>query len=220
MTLQYTGLLLSLLLSTVGASALSLDVKGGFNLSTLRGTTIDSTVDVGFEKTPTPALTGGVALNYLPKEHLSVQLELLLAQKGTEFTKKVGAMQEQMDAEYLYLTVPLLCKGMMDIGAVKAGVFVGVAPSLLLLSDYERSLDDPENPASEYDITTPTTDSTERFDLGFVSGFELEVPRTKGAIVLDIRHTLGLLPVEFNGAVEGRHWSFSTMVGYRFSLGR
>ncbi len=47
------------------------DIKGGLNIGTMFGTTVDDLVENGFDKTPTPAITGGVGVELAFSEKVS-----------------------------------------------------------------------------------------------------------------------------------------------------
>ncbi len=219
MNQQVKATLITLILtSSIYSLELNLDVKGGLNLATMFGKTVDSLIDNGFDKTPTPAFCGGVGLELQFTERFSLQPELLLSMKGTEFTKKEGDVQEQMDAEYLYLSMPILCKGNFSIGKVGLNPFAGVVPAINIMSDFEMSLEDPNNPDNQYDITVDTKDNIRSTDIGLTAGLELEFPLKKGSILFDVRNTTSLLNTEFKPEVDAYHTVFSFMTGYRFSL--
>lgn len=213
------AVLISLLAATAGFSLeLNLDVKGGLNLATMFGETVDSLIDEGFDKTPTPAFTGGIGLELVFTDRFSLQPELLLSMKGTEFTRKESGVQEQMDAEYLYLSLPILCK--MNFSAGKFGInpFAGVVPAVNVLSDFEKSREDTGNPAGEYDITVDTRDNVRSGDIAVSAGVELEIPLGRGALLFDLRNTTSLLNTEFKPDVDAYHTMFSLLTGYRFPL--
>ncbi len=138
--------------------------------------------------------------------------------KGTEFTKKDGDIQKQMDSEYLYLGVSILGKGTFSIGKVGLNPFGGIIPSVNILSDYEESRVDPSNPLSEYDVTVDTKERVRTLDLGITAGVEIEIPLKRGALLWDMRNTTSVLNAEFNPRVEAYHTAFSFMIGYRFGL--
>ncbi len=197
---------------------INLDVKGGLNIATMFGKPVDSLVDLGFKKTPTPGFCGGIGLELILTEQFSLQPELLLSMKGTEFTKIEGDIEEQMDSEYLYLTLPVICKGNFNIRKVGLNPFAGVVPALNIMSDYETSRVDLKNPDSDYDITVNTTESVQRVKLGVVAGLELEIHLKTGSVILDIRNTMSLLETEFSPSFDAYHTVLSVMAGYRFSL--
>ncbi len=138
--------------------------------------------------------------------------------KGTEFTKKVGDIQEQMDAEYLYLSLPILCKLSFSAGSLELSPFAGVVPAVRIGSDFEKSRIDSSNPQSEFDITVDTKDATRVADFGMTAGFELMIPMKKGAILFDFRNTTSFLKTQFSPEVDAYHTGFSIMTGYRFSF--
>ncbi len=123
MNQKFSTLLFTVLSATYLFSAdLNVDIKGGLNLATMFSESVDSLIEDGFDKTPTPGFCGGVALEFQLSEKFSIQPELLLSMKGTEFTKKVGDIQEQMDAEYIYASLPVLVKLNRSIGRVELNI--------------------------------------------------------------------------------------------------
>ncbi len=209
---------IALTATVINSAELNFDIKGGLNLATMFSESIYSLIDDGFDKTPTPAFCGGIGLELSLSERFSIQPELLLTMKGTEFTKKVGDIQEQMDAEYIYLCLPVLLKMNRPIGKLIVHPFIGVVPSLLIISDFEKSRSDLNNPSSDYDITVDTKDRIRSGDFGIAVGLETEIPLRVGSLLFDIRNTTSILDTEFNPTVNGYHTVFSFMAGYRFSF--
>lgn len=197
---------------------LQLNLKAGLNIATLYGVSIDSLEESGYERTPTPGLTGGIGLDIGITNRFSVEPELLLTMKGTEFTKEKDGVTNQFDVEYIYLTMPILLKKRFALSRMGLHLFVGPAPSINLTSNYEMSLEGTANPDDEYDVTIDTKDITADTDIGIVAGLGVEIPLGPGKLTIDARNIIGLKETRLYYDIWGSHSVFTLMAGYGFEL--
>lgn len=204
----------------VQARDIRLNLKTGLNIATLYGVSIDSLQDLGYKKTPTPGISGGVGLDITLTNRLSIEPELLLTMKGTEFTKNSNGVTDQFDVEYIYLSMPIIFKRRFEFDTFSLHLFIGPVPSLHLTSNFEMSLEGTADPDDEYDVSFDTKDITTNTDLGIVAGIGAEIPFGPGVIVVDARNTIGLRETRLYYDIWGSHSVFTLMAGYGFSLGK
>lgn len=218
--MKRVALALLLTIMVTHAIDLQLNLKAGLNIATLYGVSMDSLIDNGYDRTPTPGLCGGIGLDIGLTNHLSIEPELLLTMKGTEFTKEKDGVTDQFDVEYIYLSMPILLKKNFKLSKIGLHILVGPAPSINLTSNYETSLEGTGDPSKEYDVTYDTKDITTDTDISLVAGFGLEIPLGPGNLTIDARNSIGFRDTRLYHDIWGSHSVFTLMAGYGFELGK
>lgn len=219
-TTKIALLLLLLAYSLTFSLELSLGVKGGLNIATMQGVSLDSMEDLEYKKTPTPAFTGGVALKFSIKETVAIQSEILVSMQGCEFTKEKDGIKDQMDVEYTFLAFPILFKKEFPLEKSRLNLIFGGAPSLNLSSNFEMSLEGTADPEDEYDLEFETKEMTAKTDMGIVVGIGSDIYLGKGDLTVELRHTVGVRDSRLYGSLIGTHNTSALMVGYQFNLKR
>ena len=189
-------------------------VKGGMNLSSLRGDDIDlieQDLGVGIDTRVGFAAGGFVSIS--PHEMFAIQPEFIMfSQKGS--SSDLGGVDFHFILDYL--DVPILAKLMIPTqSSVAPNIFAGPAMSFNLRSKLKA--EGPEGSA-EIDLKEAGWD-TKAVDFGFVFGGGLDVGAGMSKLTFDLRYTLGLTKVwevQDYGEVDARNGAFSFMVGYSF----
>jgi len=183
------ALLVAALLTPAIASAQPAEPRQGTRLG-FRGGINFADLDTDGASSESIHATGGFVLGAFITSSvgplLSLQPELLLTWKGGETDEVLGS---QAKVRLTYLEVPILLKLSPSRGRVRPAFLVGPAISLLLDGNSRA-----RTPFGT--VESDITDEIETLDLGLVFGGSLEVGAGRGAVVVDIRYTLGLLDID------------------------
>ncbi len=196
--------------SVAASTTFDLGLKVGGGMSRLNIEDFD--MKAGFD--------GGAFFNVKFNPKLSIQTEILYAQKGTKFSLLGGEIKWKLD----YIEIPILVKQRVSTaGNVKPVFFAG--PAIAILTSAKRisssaGTDEEEDIKEEFEST----------DIGLAVGAGIDwLMGTSGILVMDLRFTVSLTN---NSAAESassvgfyvgdqslRNWNITFMVGYGFQLG-
>ncbi len=179
------------------AGEIGFGVKGGLNISDLYGEDVSSVAyRLGF------CGGGFVALDF--GQVFAFQPEVLYSMKGGEVAN-VGGVDVTMVLHYI--EVPLIAKLVLPLeGGVLPNVFVG--PTFgIALSGLTRA-------EGFWGVQETSIDDLNPVDVGMAFGVGFDVDIGSGALVLDVRYTLGLGSAIVDQDTRNR--VISIMLGYSF----
>lgn len=165
-------------------------------------------------------LDGGAFFNIKLNPNLSIQTEILYAQKGLKLDLMgLGEYKWVMD----YIEIPIVVKrGFSTTGNVKPVFFAGPAIGFLISAKQTLSLMGTE---AEDDIKEVFKST----DIGLTVGAGIDwLMGTSGKLVMDLRFTISLtdnfdkstaLVEDIVSDESLRNWNMAVMVGYGFGLG-
>jgi hypothetical protein len=175
--------------SNVTALQMGAGAKLGLSLGSLSGAKVDD-MDTSFNPSMRLGLAGYGFLSVDILNNLGAQLEAGYVMKGKKWSNK------QYDKTYSqtnfdYLEIPLLIKVMLPLGIVKPMLYAGPEFGILLSSKIHEHWEAPGFPITDttYDFPDSSRSSSE---FGLVLGGGTALDLGPGALVLDIRYTLGL----------------------------
>ena len=174
-------------------SPVTIGVKGGVNIATLKNDDVDNDEDI-------KSLVGAVAGLFLSKQindSFGMRVEGLFSQKGA---KNAEQAVEDFKYKLTYVDVPVLFTfGPASSGDTRFNVFVGPQFSFNTKAEFE-----------ENGVDFDADDQVKSTDVGAVLGVGLE----KGSVTADARYTFGLTNIAESGnKVKNR--VFSVMVGFK-----
>lgn len=165
-------------------------------------------------------LDGGAFFNVRFNPKLSIQAEVLYAQKGSKLSL-LGV--DVAEWKLNYIEIPILVKQrIMTSGKVQPVFMAGPAIGMLTGAKRINSITDEEVDVKE---------GFESMDIGLAVGAGADVLMgTSGVLVMDVRFTISLTnnftgeivnDVGFDAGDETlRNWNITFMVGYGFELGK
>lgn len=205
------------------AATLNLGVKGGMSLGTLTGKGVED-MDSGSTVGMKPAFNGYGFFSADLSSNLGLQAELGYVSKGKVW-KDPDNDKNSISMNFSYLEIPLLVKGMFPMGAVKPMIYAGPTFGLMLSSTIGEKSDSPS-----FDTTITIEDSLRNgFEMGIALGGGTSYEVGPGAIILDIRYTIGLtslLKLTQDAKDAGikeedivmKTGTLGIMIGYQFKL--
>ncbi|MFP4416175.1 MAG: porin family protein [Chitinispirillaceae bacterium] len=211
----------SIVFSAFGQEHFALGVKGGLNLSTLRGDQIseleeNALVDAGgrLRGRVYSSYGGGLLFRWVFKENfLAIQTELLLNRAGKKWKCPSGDISLHTD----YLSFPLLFVLMVPMDVLRPHISAGAVGMYALRSKAENVgwvSSESETFISNFS-EADATDHVRRMDVGLMVGVGCDIAVARGAFVLDIRYQLGLMDVYMlDGGERIKNSAFSASTGY------
>ena len=181
-------------IAAAAQSPVTVGVKGGVNIATLKFTGDEDNPDV---KSQIGAV-GGLFLSKQINDSVGWRLEGLFSQKGA---KNAEQSVEDLKFKLTYIDVPLLLTfGPSSSGDSRFNVFTG--PQVSFNTKAEQDFNG---------VKTDLKDEVKSSDFGWVLGAGLE----KGRLTADARYTLGLSNIaDSGGKVKNR--VFAVMIGVKF----
>ena len=187
------GLIVTLPAVAAAQTPLTVGVKGGVNIATLKFDDDDDNEDIKSKVGAVAGLFVGKQIN----DTIGWRLEGLFSQKGA---KNAEQIVDDFEYKLTYVDVPLLLTlGPASSGDTRFNVFTGPQVSFKTKAEFEE--------AGE---TFDADDQVKGTDFGWVLGAGLE----KGRITADARYTLGLSNIS-EGAGTAKNRVFSVMIGVK-----
>ncbi|MBN2070032.1 MAG: PorT family protein [Candidatus Krumholzibacteriota bacterium] len=186
--------LIALLSGTALAEGMTFGVKAGVNLANLTGDDID---DVKMKL----CFGGGVFMNYMMTESISLQPELLFMMKGTK-----ADIDDDAGIKLSYIDIPILAKFAVPMEGAFAPCFFAGPYIGFNMSAKEYYEDDEED-----------LDDVKAMDFGLVFGGGFEYAMGEGAMTFDVRYALGLTTLDDSDAeMDVKNTGIMFLVGYAF----
>jgi hypothetical protein len=219
-----TGLCLVLFTASSFAMKMDAGVKGGLSLSNLMGKGVEF-ADTSMDPSMRMGFTGYGFFGVDFTDNIGAQIELGYAQKGKSYAFKTES-KNTVALNFDYLEIPILVKGMYPVGDLKPMIYVGPTMGFMLASNEKMHMEAPVS----MDTTITIEDSTRNgFEFGLAFGVGTTYKVGPGAILLDIRYTLGLTTIpklsdadKAAGAkeadVEMKTGTLGFMVGYQMDF--
>lgn len=161
----------------------SLGVKAGLDISRVSNEDLPS----GIEKVSKLGFQGGFVGNLGFGKFLSVQMELLFAQKGLEISETASGVTVKAWETVNYLEIPLLAKFSLPAGPVVIYANVGPSFGIGLFGKFGSKPDMGIDQKVTFD-----EGGLKRFDFGLLFGAGAGIKVGKGLIYLDLRYGLGI----------------------------
>lgn len=193
-------------------NAQSITIRGGLNLSNIRG---DNSYDMFGDTKMKPGFHFGLMSDFTLSDQFSLETGLLLSHRGFkikesgsyEFDGQQIPYSVELKYSAYYLTLPFTAKMRFPLNRdtdfyVQAGGYVGYG----LFGNGEFSLTD--NGEKESDKEKEDWEYTSRIDAGLTVGTGVEI----NSLLLGVFYDLGLVPV-FDG--EGYYSNLNLSLGYR-----
>jgi len=208
----------ALFLSPLSLSGqISLGFQGGLSLATLGGS--DADLETGDEKSYRKGLSVGAFLAVPLSDQLSLQPELLYAQKGMILTDTEVGIEEEVELTLRlnYIEVPLLLRINVPTEGNIAPHFL-VGPAIGFKASCELGV---EEDGESFDVDCDEAEGdTKSIDFGGVIGAGVGIVVGPGEIVLGARYTLGLMSIDDSGEdLDIKNRTFSFLAGYSFPVG-
>ena len=197
----------------------SLGVKAGIDLSRVSNEDLPS----GMEKVSKIGFQGGFVGNLGFGKFLSVQMELLFAQKGFKIKETESGVTVKAWTTVNYLEIPLLLKFSLPAGPVV--IFANVGPSFGIGLTGKIATE----PDLGMDQKVSFDDGgLKRFDFGLLFGAGAGIKVGPGLIYLDLRYGLGISDINnvtdavknADGYKKNSNRNFGIAVGYLIHMGK
>jgi len=227
-------------LGSVSAADMSVGIKGAFNLASTWGedeldlSGLSGLEDVGLsvdmKKVMKPGLILGVFLETRLTDNFSVQPEVMYTSKGMKYEMDMMGITATSAVNFSYLEIPVLLKLNLPLGVAVPNIYAGPAVAFRIgTSGYAEAAGTKENMDDE--SIDMIKENTSGFDFGLAMGGGCNFVAGPGAIVLDIRYTLGFLKLmkltdemkdagmESSDLPGNKNTALSFMIGYAFNIG-
>lgn len=192
------------------AEDIDVGLKMGFNLSGFYGKDANPP---GISSISRMGFTGGAFFVYPAAKGIDIQPEFLLSTKGTIYKMEILGEPYEQTISLTYLDIPVLLRMNLTMPRQEVIPYFLLGPVLSIKTSARsevRTLDG---------ATSGDVDHIKSLDLGGALGAGIEMPTGKGAIVFEMRYTLGLNTIaESSGGrtAEIKNKSFAFTAGYRF----
>lgn len=184
-------------------------IQVGMNFANNRGGEIRD----GYEQAATkPGLSGGIGVDVAVGKVFAVEPELLYSPKGHKWIENNLVFVNSLS----YLELPVLFKINIPLFQTVPSLYAG--PSFGWLLSAKEEIDGKEQEESN---------NWNSFDFGLTLGSGVKIPVNYGAILFDLRYTLGFSEVYKsgyvdydenvnNGSLDIRNGTLSLLLGYEF----
>ncbi len=218
-----TTVAIATMTSAVSAADFGLDIKGGLNISNIRGKGKEGT-----DNSPRFGMTAGLGAQIGITDMFAIQPEVIFNMKGYKYSYNYYFLKKDDNTLKLsYLNIPLLFKVKFPAEKVITNVYAGPDLGIKLSSKEEIK-------SEAYGVTVDTTidyDISKSIDFGIAIGGGIDIKAGPGRVILDLRYTLGLSSIsdydeikkqaEENDGIafkeekyEAKNGVYSIMVGY------
>lgn len=224
----------------------SAGLKGGLGIAGFKGSGVDVTSVVPYKNSPLLGAAVGCALNVKFTGIIGAEVDVLYSMKGSKakgndrwqgydfrFPDSLLTTVTTADQKYTinYLDIPVLVKFLVPLeGKVKPAFFMGPSFNVLLSSKMNQviTLDSSltadtshitvNKPPVSIDSTMDRKSSTKSLDMDLVVGASAEMEMGPGAVVVDVRYSIGLSDIykkdSFLASLQNTH--FAVLVGYNY----
>lgn len=209
------------------AQLFGISVKGGLNLSTLRGDFefVEDGIEVDPGFSTKTGFVAGVAFNTGLIPLLSLQTEILYSEKGAKLDMPFDDIDDfaSIDAsiDLTYLEVPVLLRAGLPIPGFSPFLYAGPAFAYNLSAEITSDIEFTDN-GQQFSVSgsEDIKDEIKSFDVGFIVGAGLEFGLPMLKLHAEVRYTMGLSNISDvdnnNDTIDIKNGVVSLMVGVTF----
>jgi outer membrane protein with beta-barrel domain len=210
-----SGVLLLAVVEPLAAQRAEFGPRLGIAFSTVSTDADPGTVNSG---NVTGFVVGGF-VRFRP-ERLGVLAELLYVRKGASLVTTSTTDDNDMDVQFGYVEIPLLL-ALPIVAARPASVMLYGGPTFSLEAECRVTLTAITTPET-FDCNQQDSELAERrqMDVGATVGAGVRLGLAGGAILADVRYTLGFVNLNEETGNEIRNRSLAVVLGYAIRVGR
>lgn len=201
-------------LNCIAEIGVSVGAKAGVNLAHIRKIENPSGYD---NKILLGSNFGGIAsVNF--NKFISVQTELIFAQKGQRWTTETDSTKNYIRFNNNYIDFPLLAVARIGSDKVKGILQIGTYFAYWSGASLQQATQQDKVTIERIETDYEFTQQDNRFDLGIASGVGIGLKAGDGFFEVIARHQLGLLNRTNQIGEKQYNCSFAISIAYLFSI--